>query len=636
MTLSGKETILIVDDEPRNLAVVSDFLKDEGFRIASANCGKLAIERAKSINPSLILLDINMPGMSGLEACRILKASSETSAIPVLFMTALVDVEDKVRGFQAGAVDYITKPIQKDELLARVNTHLKLFRYSSNLEQEVNRQSEEIRKSRNLLADIIDTMPSVIIGVSADGLINLWNKEAAILTGIDADDAMGQIFVKVISSLKINLSEYKNLLFSEEVFKIPLIHTKSLSRFEYSSLAVYILTREGNEGKIYRIDDVTDQHSIQELLHHSQKMQAIGELASGVAHDFNNQLAGIMGSAEILAMDMEEGSDSLALVDTIQASVKRSADLTKKLLSFARKGNMVSTAVPMLPILKEVVTLLKHGLKRNITIEVISDSENYTVLGDGSQLQNALLNLGINARDAVEEGGCIQYIMSRETFDVTTHGLPAGEYLHLCVKDNGSGIPLNIVENIFTPFFTTKGEGKGTGMGLAAVKGTIQSHNGEIALETMTGEGTSFHIYLPLINNEEERKKPDEMKIQFDRKLNILCVDDEPILADLASTLLRRLGHTVTAVNSGEKAVEAYCTNSFDLVLLDMVMPGMDGAETYKAINQYDSGANVVIASGYADNIVSQSLFDMGVKEFLVKPYQLVDLVRIIRSIFYT
>ncbi len=647
MVNNVKETILIVDDEPKNLGVVSDFLKAEGYRIASANSGELAIERAKAILPDLILLDITMPGMGGLKACEELKKQIQTHSIPVIFMTALAEVEDKVRGFKAGAVDYITKPIQKEELLVRVNTHLKLYRYSVDLEHEVMIKSNEIQESRKLLASTIDTMPSVIIGVTIDKTINLWNSEAVKISGITAAEAIGKPFFSVLASIPINLAEYKTALMCLEELEIPLINTPNSSTYEYSKLTSYSINRVGENddivdvgtssgesgGVIIRIDDITEQHTLQETLHHSQKMQAIGELASGVAHDFNNQLAGILGGAELLTMQLEGKPDLIELVEIIQNSVTRSSDLTKKLLSFARKGKLVFDVIEIVPILNEVKSLLTHGINKNVTVTVQSDSERYKILGDSSQIQNALLNLGINARDAIEGKGEIVYSLEMAHFAVSSHGLKPGDYLHVEIRDDGDGIPPEIRERIFTPFFTTKGEGKGTGMGLAAVKGTVESHNGVITLESELGIGTVFHMYLPVTDHIKEVTNQAHSTKQSG-SISILCIDDDPLLCILYKKLLERLGHSVTTANSGAKGVGLYKDTKFDLVILDMIMPNIDGAATFKLLKAIDPDVNVVIASGYTDSYVSQSLYDLGVENMLLKPFKISDLEEVINVYF--
>lgn len=373
-----------------------------------------------------------------------------------------------------------------------------------------------------------------------------------------------------------------------------------------------------------RIQAEVEQKRLQEHLHQAQKMDVIGQLSGGIAHDFNNMLAGIIASAEVLKRRLKDDERNLKPVATILQAAHRSADLTRQLLAFSRKKQIMFMPVSIHETIFSVIALLERTLGKNIRIETSLQAKNYVVTGDAALLQNALLNLAVNARDAMPEGGTLRVLTADVYLDdpnVLTQpfDISPGHFLELSLSDTGIGMTAEVLEHVFEPFFTTKERGKGTGLGLAAVYGTIRDHHGAINIYSEPG-CSIFKVYLPL-SNESVTTLVD------DKTINgcgcILIVDDEPILRSGGRDLLEELGYTVLLAESGERALEIFAQehSQIQLVLLDMIMPGLSGKETYLRLRERDQDVRVLFCSGFNSEGTSDELIGLGAKGFIQKPY---------------
>ncbi len=388
------------------------------------------------------------------------------------------------------------------------------------------------------------------------------------------------------------------------------------------------------EGAVIRIDDVTSQHRMQEELAHSRKLDAIGQLAGGIAHDFNNMLGGIMGGAELLGMHVGDDAKAKRYLELIIESSKRAGELNRKLLSFARKDKIETGLVDVTRAVQETEAILTHSLDKQINISVTIETENTTVLGDLSQLQNALINLGINSGHAMPDGGELTYRIRETQLDQTycstsRFDIEPGQYLDIEIRDTGTGIALENQHRIFDPFFTTKIQGKGTGLGLAAVHGTVEQHHGAITLYSEPGKGSCFHIYLPL-SKQEGAAQPEEESIPVTGSGKILLIDDEPVIAASAKEILKSLGYQVTLAENGEEGLHIFTMDPdhFDLVLTDMVMPKMNGKECFLAMQKIKPNIRVLISSGFSRDTDIEALKEKGLKGFIRKPYTTIELSR--------
>lgn len=385
--------------------------------------------------------------------------------------------------------------------------------------------------------------------------------------------------------------------------------------------------------------DVSAQHRLEEQLKHSQKMDSIGQLAGGVAHDFNNMLGGIMGSSELLLRSIpEDDIDRRGIVDLILKTAHRAASLTHKLLAFSRKGKFISTPFDIHPIIEDAIAILMSSINRAIEIQPKLRAAPSTIVGDPPQIQNMLLNLGLNARDAMPMGGKLiietqnckldDWHCQMSAFDITP-----GEYIEISVIDTGTGIDEPDIERIFDPFFTTKPVGQGTGLGLSAVYGTVRDHHGSITVSSKKGLGTTFIILLPISQDTAmiHRKPCDELQSGSG---TVLVVDDDDIIRHTACHMLQELGYTVLVAADGYAGVEMYRKHQdeIDLVLLDLVMPRMCGEECFATIRRINPTCKVVITSGFSAHSGTHQLIEDGAFAFLKKPYTMHQLSTVIHN----
>ncbi len=381
----------------------------------------------------------------------------------------------------------------------------------------------------------------------------------------------------------------------------------------------------GHHGALVFMRDL----SLRQRLEQMEKMEAIGQLAGGIAHDFNNQLAVITGYGQLLHQRLPD-PQLQSFVSPILDAAQRAADLTRQLLAFARKGHFQSISVDLHQLITETITVLQRSVDKRIVFTTHLKAQPSTVLGDPSMLQNLLLNLALNARDALPEGGEIGFATAIRSLDTdycaqVPYDLQPGPYLCLCVTDNGIGIPQAMLDHIFEPFFTTKEIGQGTGLGLASVYGTVKQHRGAINVYSEPGHGTTFRIYLPPEDSASAYESSDSTRsaVLAPAPLRLLVVDDEEMFRQLSVDLLSPLGYQVVTMADGPAAIAYYADHwrDIDLVVLDMIMPKMGGPETFTALAAINPAVKVLLASGYSLNGTAQGLLDQGVAGFIQKPF---------------
>ncbi len=380
------------------------------------------------------------------------------------------------------------------------------------------------------------------------------------------------------------------------------------------------------------VRDIDDRKRMEEQLRQSEKLQAVGTLAGGVAHDFNNQLTGIIGWTELIQDRIGDDPDLDTATTNILTAAQRASDLTAQLLAFARKGKFESKPVDIHVLINEVTQLLTYTIDKKISIEARLEAESPYTMGDPSQLQNALLNLGVNARDAMLQGG--RLVFATRNLDLTGDKemcrrgeVEPGPYVEISVTDTGEGMDEETLKSIFEPFFTTKKATKGTGLGLAAVYGTVNSHHGCIEVTSTMGAGTTFRVSLPL-GPKPTASSPVEESPRVMGSGRILIIDDEEILIQTVSAILRKDGYDTVACTDSREGVELYgrSPGKFDLVLLDMIMPGMGGPEVFRALRKINPAVAVLLMSGATANHEVQDLADAGASGFLAKPFRPLDL----------
>jgi signal transduction histidine kinase/CheY-like chemotaxis protein len=375
----------------------------------------------------------------------------------------------------------------------------------------------------------------------------------------------------------------------------------------------------------------------QAQLHQSERMKSIGQLAGGVAHDFNNMLMVMSAAAEVMSDTLPAEHPCAAHLSLIINTTHRAAELTQKLLVFSRKGRLAVKVVDVHDVLGAVREFLVHALDRRITLQLSLAAGPCMVEADSTQLQNALLNICLNARDAMPNGGLLRLTTRRVELDSETcksqfPEAKPGSYVRLEVRDTGTGMDDQTLKHAFDPFFTTKEPGRGTGLGLSVVFGAIREHGGALLLESQPGRGTCCVILLPLIDQACSEPQSIAPHGRENLSLRVLLLDDEPTVCRTAAQLLRQLGHNVQALQSGEKALNHLRTHSsgYDLLVLDLMMPHPTGVEVYRALYAEAIVLPTIFVSGYTEQHLLDSIVDANGVVFLQKPFRQAELARAI------
>ncbi|HNV69897.1 MAG TPA: response regulator, partial [Candidatus Ozemobacteraceae bacterium] len=400
--------------------------------------------------------------------------------------------------------------------------------------------------------------------------------------------------------------------------------------------------RDGEKSQLFGVfQDVTERRDIEERLRHSEKLEAIGQLAGTIAHDFNNMLSGILGYADLLMQELPAGSHR-QITEKIIGAAQRSADVARKLLLISRKEKVKMGTCDLHQILHDVIGLLGHSLDKRITVSEKLQAGGATTFGDQSQLQNVFLNLALNARDAMPDGGMLTISTAdvRVTINTPISGpLPVapGRYIAVSVSDTGCGMSAQVKKHLFQPFFTTKESGKGTGLGLTAVLSTVSQHQGAVTYESEAGTGTTFTVYLPFTSAAEVRVANDVEPRAVVVKGTVLVVDDEEIVRKLTTQMMKKLGYSVETCEDGQAAVEICSDHGqrFQAVILDIAMPRLNGRDAFVAIRQRHPELPVLFCSGYIMDTDLSDLLSQPAVGFLSKPFRQVDLAVAIAELLH-
>jgi PAS domain S-box-containing protein len=494
-----------------------------------------------------------------------------------------------------------------------------------------------LRQREQNLQITLDSIGDAVIVTDASGRVVRMNPVAQRLTGWTIEQAtdhlIDDVMILVNPDSEEKLPGATDKSTGNKPVREPQGHVELVSKdlkhylVEYSAAPI---TSEGAQpsGTIVVFKDVTEKLRFEEQMQHSRKMEAIGQLAGGVAHDFNNMLSAIQGYAELLTRKVPENSVENVYCQRIFNATERAAGLTSKLLDFARKGKTLSTPIDIHESIKNAIGLLERSLDKSIVIKSNMAAANSLIVGDPSQIQSVILNLCINARDAMPDGGVLEistgnvYLTEKECASSEFQITP-GDYVAVHVTDSGSGISKANIRKIFEPFFTTKGIGKGTGLGLAAVHGAIVEHAGAISVYSEEGRGTQFNIYLP-VSSEMIVTTKGEYSSDIKREGLVLVVEDEPIIRSMAEVMLKDLGFEVISADNGTTGVEMFrqYADRLKLVLLDVIMPEMDGMTALKLMKDIRQDVPFIISSGFSFDHRREEFFQMGANTFLSKPFR--------------
>ncbi len=507
-----------------------------------------------------------------------------------------------------------------------------------NHEIDERRQAEErLQQNEENLRTTLNSIGDAVVATDTDGHIIRMNPIAEQLIGWSFKEVCGK---PLKSIFKIINSETRapadnpvdRVLASGEIVELgnqTVLVSRDGTEYRIADSGAPIRTDSGETiGVVVVFRDVTQELALQSQLQQSQKMDAIGQLAGGIAHDFNNMLGGIMGAAELLKDYLVEEPQASKLHELILISADRARDLTEKLLAFSRKNPMDFSVIDIHESLNNTIAILTRTIDRRIRLTVSLAAENSLVSADSSQLENAFLNVGINAAQAMPEGGSLTIMTRNRTLDraycrASPFELIPGPYLEVEICDTGFGFDSVVLARIFEPFFTTKETGKGTGLGLSVVFGTVQKHHGAITAHSEPGRGACFNMLFPLAVEQELQSISDGPVALIRGEGHILVVDDEPVMRFTAQAILEALGYQVTLAKNGREALDVFkqAAHAFDLVLLDMVMPEMSGRDCFAALREVNPSICVVLSSGFSREEDLEQMRENGLNGYIRKPY---------------
>ena len=641
--------VLLVDDDERNLLAIATVLEDLG-EVVLARSGEEALRHLLKGQFAVILLDVYMPGMDGYETAQIIRTRDQTKGIPIVFLSAVnKEAEHQLRGYAMGAVDYVFKPVDPLILRSKVAVFVELFDKSKEVERKARheqalldanlranaerlRAEQELRRAEQRQAAIIQSLPMVLYLEPFEARPRLPNY----ISG-DLEAITGFSYVEVterphIWAERLHPDDRDRVLAAIEARR-----KSGRSSIEYRwqcadgsykhflDQAVLLKDPEGQPVEFAgTITDVSDQRLLESQLVQAQKMDAVGKLTGGIAHDFNNLLAAVIGGLSLIERRAELGDEQQRVLAMTKRAAEQGSELVRRLLAFARRQRLEPLPVDLLRLRDTVSDLITHTIGGLVNIEWQLENGIWTVFADQAQLELALVNLVINARDAMPAGGTVTIIgQNRHVADDEPVGIAAGDYVRLAVKDNGTGISPKHLEKVMEPFFTTKELGKGSGLGLSMVYGFARQSDGAFRIDSKLGTGTTAELWLP--------RAPEGLSTMTSvaaetatgqlRPLKLLLVDDHTEVRSTTSAVLQDCGHDVVEAASGRDALgllrERTC--DFDLLITDYAMPHLSGTEFLREARILCPDVPALLITGYAE---AEMIGDRpeGV-EILLKPF---------------
>ncbi len=557
--------------------------------------------------------------------------------LPIQHMTQVVgrvaegDLEVKSEFRGDDELGQLSEGLNRMILNLQISRHAMLF------------SAETVAKSEENLRITLNSIGDGVISTDAEGLVTGMNPVAETLTGFAVEEAVGKPLVEVFHIVNRDTRERVDspvelVLQTGKIVGLAnhtvLIAQDGTERHITDSGAP-ICDEDGRiVGVVLVLRDVTERVRMTERLFRSQKMDSVGQLAGGIAHDFNNQLSVIMGNAELLRIGLNGPTDmgKLPFANSIVDASRRAAVLVSQLLTFSRERDLVQERMQFSEVVEAVVVMASRTFDKRVVIECLLEDDEQYIFGEKAALESAVLNLAINARDAMPDGGTLTFATDIVTVKEGGRrnrelGLDPGFYLQLTVGDTGTGMSAATRERIFEPFFTTKAVGAGTGLGLATVYGAIGSHGGAIDCESQLGAGTNMFVLLPLCESDARAKPVPSSKLVRGRG-HILLVDDEPEILKSVCLQLEGLGYKVTCAQRSPSAIEIYTLmpQAFDLVILDMIMPEMSGREILEHLLNVRSDCRVLIVTGHSQGVELERVQRLGVEGVLRKPFSARDL----------
>jgi two-component system cell cycle sensor histidine kinase/response regulator CckA len=583
--------------------------------------------------PHVILCDHNIPGFSGWEALEL--AQRTRSDMPFILVTGSLDEETAVRYLKGGASDYILK-----DRLVRLGPAL--------LEAlERARQRDELRRQERLLRQIIDANPSLIFVKDWNGRFVLVNRATAEVYGTTVNALIG----KTDADFNPNVAEVAHFLRDDRavmssgqpkvIAEEPVTNPATRETRWFQTIKMPLRTPEEGTATLLGVaTEITERKRLEEQLLQSQKMEAVGQLAGGVAHDFNNILTAIVGYTDLLAAELGSNAQQLEDLEEIRKAARRAAALTRQLLAFSRKQVLELRIIDVNGVVLNLDKMLRSLISENIELKTDLAENLAAARADPNQIEQVIMNLAINARDAMPDGGTVTIETGNVTLDdayASQHvSVIPGEYVMLAVSDTGCGMDEKTKSRIFEPFFTTKPAGRGTGLGLSTVYGIVKQTGGNIWLYSEPGKGTTFKIYLPAIAAlPEDIGKVAPAEAPRRGAGTVLVVEDDEQLRRLTHRALDAQGYTVLVADGGGTALDIARRHKgqIDLLLTDVIMPDTNGRKLAETIQAARPGMRVLYMSGYPDGaIASHGMLEPGVA-YLAKPFTTEAIARRVREV---
>jgi len=672
--------ILLIEDNPGDVRLIQDILKESGntrYELTHADCLSTGMEFLTKSEYNVLLLDLGLPESQGLSTLN--KILSLSLKLPIVVLTSLTDDTAGIMAVQKGIQDYLVKGQLDSNLLVhsiryaieRKKLQDDLVKSNEFLEQRVLERTsalemankklqlkiEELKQTRErieLLFHAIEQSPGIIVITDNKGNIEYVNLKFMQLTGYTYEEIIGKN-PRILKSGKTPPEEYKQLwdtITSGGAWRGKFCNKKKNGELYWeSSIISSVRNSEGIITNFIAInEDITEltterklmeeeQKKLRDQLYHVQKLESIGTLAGGVAHDFNNILAIIIGYGNMLEKGIGKNNPSWYYIQKILKSAERATNLVQGLLMFSRKQGSCQKPVVINKILIQVKNLLSRLIGEDIVLDILLTDKECIVMADSGQIEQVLMNLATNARDAMPNGGKLTIqtdIVELDSEFIKTNGYgEIGTYVIISVSDTGIGMDKETQERIFEPFFTTKEVGKGTGLGLSIVYGIIKQHRGYITVESKPCKGATFRIYLPVVKSTIEEGKSTPLPDYLNGTETILVAEDDAEVRNLAKVLLEEAGYKVIEATDGHDTINKFMENKDDvsLLLLDVIMPKKSGKETYNEIWKLRPNIKVLFMSGYSEGVINKRIILQEGFNFISKPFSQTMLLKKVREI---
>jgi PAS domain S-box-containing protein len=636
------KNILVVDNHPVMLKIMTNLLEKEKHHVVTAENGLAALDILTTFTPDIVFLDLVMPHIGGEKLCQIIRGMPKLKDVYIIILSAIA-LEREIDITALGANACIAKgPLNKmaqKVLLALEKSNQRSPAFLP--DQIIGREdvfprhiTTELLSVKRHFEVILKSMAEGILEITPEGRIVYVNPAVISLINLPENKLLGSNFTDLFQ--ETDRQRIKSYLAAMDTQPQTLNEEISLiMNSKQISLRLLPILDKEDQPIIIILNDLSERKRMEAQFLQAQKMEAIGTLAGGIAHDFNNLLMVVQGNASLMLLNVDPSHPHHEMLMSIVKQVQSGSKLTNQLLGYARKGRYEVKPIQVNQLVEETSKAFGRT-RKEITIHRELANDLFPIEGDLGQIEQVLMNLFVNAADAMPQGGDI-FLKTINIPDGDIRGKlynpKPGDYVSLTVTDTGMGMDAKTLGRIFEPFFTTKELGRGTGLGLASVYGIIKGHGGYVDVESEEGRGTTFKIYLPASNREIQKtiEVPDHI---VKGTGTILLVDDEEMVLEVGERFLKVMGYQVLTAREGREAIEVYQKHrdTIDLVLLDIIMPNMKGGEVFDRLKEINPEVKVLLSSGYSIDGEASQILERGGSGFIQKPFDMNQLSQSIRA----